>query len=404
MIHAPRKSLDTAYWFQEGPGVRTSQFRDQGVKLLNVSNITKTGIIDLSKSERFIDVSEANGKYSHFLADVGDMVIASSGVAIDSDGLLRTRGAFIEAEHLPLCMNTSTIRFKAVENVSDLSYLRHWLSSTDFRVQITKLVTGIAQKNFGPSHLAKVEIPLPPFDEQRRIAAILDQADTLRRRRKEAFEMLGQLRRSAFDDLFGDPSLNPKDWPIGRISDFTSSTQYGTSSKAGESGDFPILRMGNLTFDGGWKLTDLKFIDFAERDIEKYTVAKGDILFNRTNSPDLVGKTAVFREEKPYGFAGYLVRLRLKDLAEPDYVSAYLNSAHGKATLRGMCKSIIGMANINAKELVSIPIMLPPVEIQRSFSAIVAQTIESEKSQLAYLKEADKIFASLQKRAFSEEL
>ena len=94
--------------------------------------------------------------------------------------MLRTRGAFVEERHLPLCLNTSTIRFKAKPDVLDLGYLQHWLDSREFREQITKLVTGSAQQNFGPSHLNAIKINLPPIIEQHRIAAILDQADALR--------------------------------------------------------------------------------------------------------------------------------------------------------------------------------------------------------------------------------
>jgi type I restriction enzyme S subunit len=102
--------LTDAYWFQEGPGVRNWQFTTYGIKLLNVANILKTGTIDLSKTDRCLSTEEVQQKYKHFLADAGDLVIASSGISFDTDGLLRTRGAFVKANHLPLCMNTSTIR------------------------------------------------------------------------------------------------------------------------------------------------------------------------------------------------------------------------------------------------------------------------------------------------------
>ena len=118
------KSLADAYWFQEGPGVRKWQFRNQGIKLLNVANITKEGLIDLSKSDRYLSPEEIEHKYKHFLADEGDLVIASSGVPFDEDGLLRTRGAFIRSEHLPLCLNTSTIRFKSKPGISSLTWLK----------------------------------------------------------------------------------------------------------------------------------------------------------------------------------------------------------------------------------------------------------------------------------------
>jgi type I restriction enzyme, S subunit len=150
------------------------------------------------------------------------------------------------------------------------------------------------------SKFEKLKIPLPPLAEQRRIAAILDQADCVRQKRQYSVHRLNNLSQALFYDMFGDPSVNPKKWPLGTIGDLASSTQYGTSAKAGESGDFPILRMGNITPSGAFDFNDLKFIDLPPKDIPKYTVQDGDVLFNRTNSPELVGKTGVYRGGTTY--------------------------------------------------------------------------------------------------------
>ena len=165
--------LADVFWLQEGPGVRNWQFKESGIKLLNVSNILKSGELDLSKTDRHLSTDEAQEKYSHFLVDADDLVIASSGIPIDEDDLLRTRSAFVRDEHLPLCMNTSTVRFKATDGISDLRFLQQWLQSHEFRRQITREVTGSAQKNFGPTHLKRLRITLPPLNLQHRYAAIV---------------------------------------------------------------------------------------------------------------------------------------------------------------------------------------------------------------------------------------
>ena len=169
--------LADVFWLQEGPGVRNWQFKESGIKLLNVSNILKSGELDLSKTDRHLSIDEVQEKYSHFLVDAGDLVIASSGISIDGDDLLRTRSAFVRDEHLPLCMNTSTVRFKATHGVSDLQFLQQWLQSHEFRRQITREVTGSAQKNFGPTHLKRLRITLPPFDLLCRFAAIVESVE-----------------------------------------------------------------------------------------------------------------------------------------------------------------------------------------------------------------------------------
>ena len=195
--------LNDAFWFQEGPGLRNTHFKDNGIKILNVANILKSGYIDLNKTKRYLGKEEVKTKYKHFLCDEGDLVIPSSGIIFDVDGLLRTRGAFIKLQHLPLCMNTSVIRFKSL-NGNCLNYLRHWLQSYEFRNQITKLVTGSAQQNFGPSHLKKIKIKLPSPTKQLHIANILDKVENIIFLREQAIAKLEKLSQSTFELLINN--------------------------------------------------------------------------------------------------------------------------------------------------------------------------------------------------------
>ncbi len=282
------------------------------------------------------------------------------------------------------------------------NYLYWWLKAN--RRYLESLGNGATFKEVSKAVVSRVEIPFPPLDEQQRIAAILDHSDALRQKRRETMRKLRELRTSLFLTFFGDPSINPKDWPIKTIGSLADSTQYGTSAKAGETGELPILRMGNITYSGEMDFSDLKYITLSQKELEKYTVRDGDILFNRTNSPELVGKTAIFRGSEPYAFAGYLVRLRPNQEADPEYISAFLNSSYGKATLQGMCKSIIGMANINAKELCSIRIPVPPLALQQQFARRISELSAFSLLHHAHLQQLDALFASLQHRAFRGEL
>ncbi|MBB1504099.1 restriction endonuclease subunit S [Pseudoalteromonas sp. SG41-1] len=255
------------------------------------------------------------------------------------------------------------------------------------------------------SNFSEFEIPLPPLDEQKRIAAILDKADAIRRKRQQAIKLTDDFLRSVFLDMFGDPVTNPKGFPIGTIRDFVETANYGSSGKASETkGQYPMLRMGNITYEGAWDFTNLKYIDLSEKDKPKYLTQKGDLLFNRTNSKELVGKTAVFEEEKPMAIAGYLIRVRTNELGNNYYLSGYLNSAHGKKTLVGMCKSIVGMANINAQELQDIKILLPPIELQNEYEQIVRATKSKLKSFDKSAELLDDNFNSLSQQALKGQL
>jgi type I restriction enzyme, S subunit len=161
-------------WFQEGPGVRNYQFTQAGIKLLNGTNISN-GKITLNTTNRHISENEAFGSYKHFLVDAGDILIASSGITIDK---FHEKVAFAQSEHLPLCMNTSTIRFKIYSDKITDQYLYFFLQSDSFKDQIGKQATGSAQLNFGPAHLKKVNLAISSnLEEQRAIATVLSDMD-----------------------------------------------------------------------------------------------------------------------------------------------------------------------------------------------------------------------------------
>ncbi len=165
--------LSEVCWFQEGPGVRNTQFTSSGIKLLNGTNIYR-GAVHLESTDRFISEKVAFGSYAHFLADRGDIIIACSGITIDR---FDEKVAFVKEEHLPLCMNTSTMRFKVFNDFLLANFLYHLLMSDVFKKQIGVQATGSAQLNFGPSHVANVVVALPELKEQHTIANILTDMD-----------------------------------------------------------------------------------------------------------------------------------------------------------------------------------------------------------------------------------
>jgi len=265
--------------------------------------------------------------------------------------------------------------------------------------------SGTGQPFIKPSDVKNHLVCLPPLPEQRRIAAILDQADALRAKRRETLAQLDRLTQAIFVEMFGDPATNPKRWPMGHIGDLLDSASYGTSEKSSSVGEFPVLRMNNLTRTGELDLSDLKYMDLPLDSRDRYLAKAGDVLFNRTNSADLVGKTAMVPANAPQlAYAGYLVRLRVNQNNEPVYLTRFLNSAYAKRMLRSMCKSIVGMANINAKEIQAMKIALPPLALQQTFATRI-QAIEALKANhRTALAELDALFTSLQHRAFRGEL
>jgi type I restriction enzyme, S subunit len=344
--------------------------------------------------------------------------INSTKKRIREEGVKRSRvvqpGDFLLTNSMsfgrPYIMNTSgcihdgwLVLSPRNQNVSP-DFFYHLLGSDFVYAEFVRRAAGATVKNLNIDLVKGVQVPLPPMPEQRRIAEVLDRAEVLRAKRRTALAQLDALTQSIFLALFGDPATNPKGWPVGRIGDLLLSATYGTSEKASTSGDFAVLRMNNITRTGEMDFNELKYMDLDADEQDRYLVMQGDVLFNRTNSADLVGKTAIFREVRPMAYAGYLVRLRVNAENDPEYLACFLNTGYAKKMLRGMCKSIIGMANINAKEIQAMRIAQPPNDLQRKFARHVAAVGKLRAAHRASLVKLDNLFSALQHRAFRGEL
>jgi type I restriction enzyme S subunit len=264
---------------------------------------------------------------------------------------------------------------------------------------------GVAQNNINLSILNNTQIVVPPLETQQKIVAILDKAEEIKRLRAVANVQTQKLIQSVFLDMFGDPVKNPNNYKKGRIRDLTISTQYGTSKKPNDNPEhIPLIRMNNIDYWGSMNLSDIRYVDLSDEEFLKYSVRKGDLLFNRTNSRELVGKAGIYRESTSMAYAGYLIKINTENPAFSEYISGYLNSLHGKAVLFSMAKNIVGMANINAEEVKNIPILIPPIRDMEKYSELIIQIHTSEKlrhqSKDFIIQESE----SLMEKAFLGEL
>lgn len=282
----------------------------------------------------------------------------------------------------------------------DTMYLYHWVRSPQFVSEMSARASGASYPAVTEFVVRNSKLPLPSLAEQRRIARLLDTVNDVQARQTKTLSIFDELARSAFLSFFGDPFVNERAWTTVRLADLASDVQYGTSTKANSDGrGLPVLRMNNLTTSGEINLTDMKWCEVEEHDISKYSVRPGDLLFNRTNSPELVGKTAVWQGEGSLAFAGYLVRVRfVESRVSPHFVSACLNSASGKHLLFNKAKSSNNMSNISASELMRISIPVPPLELQHEYDRLrIAVTRVSQRTRLA-ASEARNLMAALVQR------
>ena len=233
--------------------------------------------------------------------------------------------------------------------------------------------------------LKELQVPVPPLPVQGRIVSELDLLSGIIEKKHEQQKELDALAQSIFYDMFGDPITNEKGWEVKKLGEVCKSVSYGTSNSSTENGEYKYLRMNNITYSGHIDITDIKYIDVSDDEYEKYVVRKGDILFNRTNSKDLVGKTALFNFEEEMIIAGYIIRVRVnQDSIIPTFVVKWLNTPLMKSYFKNICKGAVNQSNINSKELKNIPISIPPLPLQRQ----LASKIEAIERQKALIKQS----------------
>lgn len=296
--------------------------------------------------------------------------------------------------------------FSADATRIDSRFLLEYLKSERAKPSISLLGKGAVhrRKSVSFDQLSRLRVPLPPLPEQRRIAAILDRAASVARAANLRARFALVVREAAIQRLIGEPRLWRDHWILATIGSLAESVQYGTAVKAGDEGYFPVLRMGNIKPGGFITFDDLKYLNLKPEEVSKFTVARGDLLFNRTNSIDHVGKAGVFDATRTYAFAGYLVRVRFHDPRHAHVVSAYLNSATGRALRRNLAQAAIGQANISAAKMKTIEVPKLSDEALEKVGRIVDATRGLHDRTRRLEEAAIALLHSLRNRAFKGEL
>ena len=260
-------------------------------------------------------------------------------------------------------------------------YLYYFLKSERGKTLIKSKAEGSVRDNLKFSILADFPIPLPSIEEQRKFVAKLDKSNELIFKYKRLLEYYDTLIKSRFIEMFGDPVQNPMRWEKTELGNLCKEVRYGTSKPASENGKYTYLRMNNITYEGELDLTNIKSIDISDDELPKCSVKKGDILFNRTNSIALCGKTCLYKLDETMVIAGYIIRVRVNEKLNPQYVSTFFNTKSIKKMLKEMAKGAVNQANINAQEMQSIQIPVPPISLQNEYESFVQQI---DKSKFEY--------------------
>lgn len=362
-----------------------------------------TGEIDGAQIKGFADVKKG---FTYF--GEGDVIFAKITPCMQN-------GKSAVARELRNGLGFGSTEFHVIRPNPDrllAEWVWHFVRQAWFRKEGVRHFRGaVGQQRVPEDYLGNAEIPLPPLPEQRRVVArineCIERVEEIERLRAVAKKESTGIEFACFHDALVE-GVQQRGWPVRTLGDVAKSFRYGTSAKAHpEAQGLPVLRMGNLR--GGYLDTsNLKYMELPASEAARYKLKVGDILINRTNSLELVGKAAMFNiEEGTWVYASYLVRVEVDpELALPEFVTAVVNSTMGRDYVLKTARRAIGMVNLNAKEMARFPMPVPPLDEQRRVVAQLkaARNIAEELrasldgGEIAFIRE------SILRRAFAGEL
>jgi type I restriction enzyme S subunit len=374
----------------------TPKYVNVGYPLITSKNL-KNGSIDFSEvsyisAEDYIEINKRSK------VDKGDILLAMIGtignpVIVDVDQEFSIKNVAL---------------FKLQNSPVDPRFFKYLLESSIVKKQLERETKGGTQKFVSLKVLRNLEIPLPPIASQRRIANILDKADEIIRKRKEAIALTEQLQKSIFLDMFGDPVINPKGWEkvkLAKISNIQGGLQV-TKKRESNPIEVPYLRVANAYRDS-LNLNQIKTIFVTQQELNKTSLKKGDILIveghgNKTE----IGRSCVWDDSiSNCVHQNHLIRVRVDDnIAESIYVSNFLNSIGGRSQLIKLGKTTSGLNTINTSNVKGIEILLPPIKIQKKYITIQETIFQYIQKLNQQQKESENLFNSLLQRAFKGEL
>ncbi|GGN26226.1 MULTISPECIES: restriction endonuclease subunit S [Marinomonas] len=351
---------------------------------------------------------------------LGDILVEISGggpeqpvgrtVLIDEDALKHN------SNYPKVC--TNFIRLARPSDSIDSRYLNYYLRSFYASGEVVNYQGGSNNlRNLKFKEYETIEVPIAPQSEQKRIAdkldSVLTKVETAQVRLDKIPTILKRFRQSVLAAATsGELTKNWResngleDWEHVKLKDVGKGFNYGSSTKSQSEGKIPVLRMGNLQ---GGKLDWEKLVFTSdEAEIEKYKLQPGDVLFNRTNSPELVGKTSIYRGEREAIFAGYLIKVQGTDKLDAEYLNIQLNSSHARDYCWAVKTDGVSQSNINAKKLQAYEFELPSIEEQIEIIRVVTELLSSadlvEKQYKAAKLRVDKMTHSILAIAFSGKL
>jgi len=375
----------------QGAPQSASDFDDFGTPFIRAGSLD--ALVKGSKESDCERVTaDAARKYKLRLFEPGTVLFAKSGMSAKLDRIYQLKSPAYVVNHLATVMTT---------NKCDASFLMRWLQANP----PSRLIKDDAYPSIRLSDIEEIEIPLPPLNEQRRIATILDKADAIRRKRQESIRLTEEFLRSTFLEMFGDPVTNPKGWEIKSLENeiaFMTSGSRGWANYYSNEGK-KFIRIQNVK-NGQLHFNDVQFVNPPNnKEAARTKVQENDLLISITAD---LGRTAVVdgtTANEGAHINQHLALVRLAKSLNPHFVAAYLESQGGKRQFMSLDQSAV-KSGLNFDSIKSLQVVSPPLKMQEQYAAFVL-SIQKTKAQLRIMESTtDTLFNSLTQRAFRGEL
>ena len=311
--------------------------------------------------------------------------------------------AFVPDEYDGATASTGYCVLRPEPSKCDGRFLFHWVKTNTFIEEMVKLATGANYPAVSDRIVKGAKIPLPLLPEQRRIAAILDKADVISRKRQQAIRLTEEFLRSVFLDMFGDPVLNPKGWEVKNFGDVCNCRLGKMLDKKQQTGKHlkKYLRNTNVKW-GHFDLSDLFEMDFNEKDQAEFELKNGDILICEGGE---VGRSSVWHEDlSECYFQKALHRARPhENIITSEYLSNLMWFLAKYGGLKDHTTSAT-IAHLTGIKLKGMDIPVPPLNLQKRFDALVIKIKATNDLLTTRKPSVDNLFNSLVQRAFRGEL
>jgi type I restriction enzyme S subunit len=382
-----------------GSALKKHEYSDSGVRVLGIEDVLPNELVSDKRKyipkQKFLELSQYTVKSDDLL--VTNMGTVGRTCVVPGD----LENSIISSHLIKVSLNTD----KALPR-----YVSWMLNFCPLVVaQVKAKSQGAIMAGFNSTLLKQLRIPLPPLDEQRRIAEVLDRTEALRAKRRAALAQLDTLTHALFVDLFGDPVTNPKGWPdsqsLGEIADIVSGVTKGRDLRGESVREVPYLAVVNVQ-DRLLNLSVVKTIEATEDEIQRYKLMASDLLLTEGGDPDKLGRGTLWSNELPECIhQNHIFRVRITSSEiHPLFLNWLVGSQRGKRFFRRSAKQTTGIASINMRQLRSFPMLFPPLILQREFARRIAAVEKLKTAHRASLAELNALFAALQHRAFRGEL